>query len=209
MKDQKQAWNRLQKDDRVNHESKEPTDFAKEIQSLISPKFSILELGCGVGIDSYYFAQNGNKVLGTDFSEVAIDKNKESFKNPNLTFEVLDISKPFAFPGDIFDLVYARLSLHYFTDKVTKEVFKEIYRILKPGGILAFICKSIKDPLYGQGEQIEKDMFLRSSHVRHFFSKEYAEDVLRKMFEIKKLEEGEDIFYKEQSSFIKIIATKI
>jgi ubiquinone/menaquinone biosynthesis C-methylase UbiE len=103
--------------------------------------------------------------------------------------------------------VYARLSLHYFSDLTTKRIFSEIARVLKPNGYLCFLCKSTNDPLYGKGNEIEKDMYENKGHVRHFFSKEYATELMQQSFEIQTIEEGEETFYGSQSAFIKVIAT--
>src|SRR2546423_1913614 len=91
MNDQKLLWNRLHKTGQVN--LGQETDFAKEIQKIIPSQSELLELGCGNGNDSNYFAQNGHKVFATDFSEVAIENNRDKYKHKNLKFEVLDISK--------------------------------------------------------------------------------------------------------------------
>ena len=105
-----------------------------------------------------------------------------------------------------FDGVYARLSLHYFTDDVTKSIFREICRVLKPNGYLCFICKSTNDPLYGKGTEIEKDMFENNGHIRHFFSEDYAKSLLVNDFTIEKLESGDEKFYGKDSAFVKVIA---
>lgn len=208
MNDQQQLWNKLHKKGKVDHSLNKPTNFAEEVQSLIPPHSKIIELGCGVGNDSAYFARQGHNVLATDFSNVAIENNKKRFKENNLHFEILDMSKPMDFSDNLFDVVYARLTLHYFTDKVTKAIFKEIYRILKPNGLLCFLCKSTNDPLYGKGEQIEKDMFEENNHVRHFFSKEYIKECIEEIFNIQKLKTGQEDFYNSPSGFIKVIAAK-
>ncbi len=190
MNNQKTHWDKLHEAGKVDYYSENSTYFAKEVVKIIPEKSKVLELGCGVGNDSNFFVQIGHHVLATDFSDIAIDKNKQRYKQDNLQFEVLDISKPMKFPNNEFDVVYARLSLHYFTDRITKNIFQEINRILKPNGFLCYICKSVNDPLYGKGNKIEKDMYDENGHVRHFFSEEYAKKCLRNNFMIDKLEIG-------------------
>lgn len=208
MNDQKQLWDILHEKGKVDHFSDKPTKFAEEVQSLITPGSKILELGCGVGNDSAFFAQNGHQVLATDFSKLAIKNNRKHFKESNLQFEVLDMSKKMSLPDNSFDVVYCRLSLHFFTDKATKSIFRKLHRILKPNGLLCFLCKSTDDPLYGKGKQIEKDMFEENGHIRHFFSKDYVKELLNGMFKTEKLETGQEDFYNIPSSFIKLIAKK-
>lgn len=205
MQDWKRHWDELHSKGALDHYSKDPSSFAYEIAGLLPPHQKILELGCGAGNDSNYFAALGHKILATDFSDTAIQKNRENYHADNLTFETLDISKPLPFKNNSFDLVYARLSLHYFSNTTTREIFEEIKRVLKPGGLLGFVCKSNKDPLYGQGKMIEKDMY-ESDHVRHFFSKEYTQTLLDDNFLALKLEEGEEKFYSDTSAFVKVIA---
>jgi ubiquinone/menaquinone biosynthesis C-methylase UbiE len=204
--DQKQHWNLLHQNNKV--ETNEPTDFAKEVVSLIPSSGKLLELGCGTGIDAYFFGQQGMIVTATDFSEIVIADNKEKYSSPNLVFQVMDMSKKLQFANNEFDVVYSRLSLHYFTDSVTKSIFKEINRVLKPRGYLCIIGKSVKDPLYGKGELVEKDVFERNGHIRHFFSEVYLEDLLRDLFAINSIASGTDNFYGKPSAFIKVIAQK-
>ena len=205
-KDQKQHWNDLHLQDQADLE--EPTSFAKEVQNMIPPRSSLLEVGCGSGRDSFYFAEHGYSVLATDFSEVAVEKNKEKYQSENLSFEVLNISNKTSFKDNSFDVIYSRLSLHYFRDTDTKNIFEELHRILKPSGYLCFVCKSTEDPLYGNGTEIEKDMFESDGHIRHFFSEGYARECLREKFRIIEIESGKESFYSYPSAFVKVIAQK-
>lgn len=208
MNGQKDHWNELHTKGALDYFSKNPSLEALEFAKYLSPNSKILELGCGVGNDSNFFVSQGHTVSATDFSEIAIEKNKEFYKDPNLTFEVLDMEKPFQFEKNTFDAVYARLSLHYFTDVKTREIFKEISRILNENGLLCFVCKSTKDSLYGQGELIEPDMYRIKGHIRHFFSEEYVKDLLADDFVIDKIETGDEKFYEDISSFVKAVARK-
>lgn len=209
MQNQRKHWDGLHLKGVLDYFSADPSPFAYEIAELLPPYQKILELGCGTSSDSNYFSQLSHKVLAVDFSDVAIEKNREFYRNDNLTFEVMDISKHLPFKSNSFNLVYARLSLHYFTDDTTREIFDQITRVLKSGGLFAFVCKSVSDPKYGEGKMIERDMYELEGHVRHFFSKKYTEKLLKEKFEIIKIEEGEEKFYSEVSSFIKVIARKI
>lgn len=203
---QKDHWNALHAKGVLSHFSQNPSAFAVEVSEILSPNSKILELGCGIGNDSSFFASEGHRVLATDFSDVAINKNKELYEEKNLELEVLDIEKPTPFKNRTFDVIYARLSLHYFSDETTKKIIEELARILKPNGLLCFICKSTKDPLYGKGEKIEEDMYQLNGHVRHFFSEEYVKDLLSGNFTIEKIESGEEKFYDDPAAFVKVIA---
>ena len=208
--DQKSHWDILHKQGALKAFSDNPTNFAKEITKYIPPNSKILELGCGLGNDSYYFAKQRHAVIATDFSDEAIKQNNEKYKDARrLTFKVMDMNKsPYPFKENDFDCVYSRLSLHYFSDEITRKIVKEVFRILKHNGLLFFLCKSTGDPLYGKGRLIEKDMYEFNGHIRHFFSKDYSKDLLKGKFRILKLESGMEDFYGEKSGYIKVIAKK-
>lgn len=209
MDKQKSYWDNLHKIGKVDHYTDELSSFAEKVNDIIPQNSKILELGCGVGDDSYYFAKEGHRILATDVSDLAIEKNKKRFQHKNLTFKDLNIENLRSIPNDKFDVIYARLSLHYFTDAVTKKIFKEISRILKTGGHFCFVVKSPQDIKYGKGTEIEKDMYNDNGHIRHFFSEEYAKECLGNEFEVATIQSGEEKFYKEISAFVSVIGRKI
>jgi ubiquinone/menaquinone biosynthesis C-methylase UbiE len=186
----------------------EPRPLAQEVVAAMKPGDSLLELGCGVGSDARFFASKGLKVLATDFSKEVIEQDKQEGETPELTFAVLDISQSFSYPDQSFEIVYAYLALHYFTGVVTRNIFKEIHRVLKPGGKVYFTCKSTTDPLYGQGKQLEPDMYECDGHVRHFFSEAYAREILKGHFAIQKLDAIQGDYSGAKSHFIQCIAVK-
>jgi ubiquinone/menaquinone biosynthesis C-methylase UbiE len=207
MTDQKQFWNEAHKNSIIAAHSTKQTSFAEDSSKVLAPHSKILELGCGEGNDSIYFAEQGHEVVATDVAGAIIKQNSKRYDHPKLRFVQQDISQPFAFPDASFDAVYARLSLHYFTDAVTRKVFTEIARVLKPGGKLCFMCKSTEDRLYGRGTQIEPDTF-ESDHIRHFFSEEYAKDLLKQNFILEMIRSGKEEIYGKTSGFVKVVAAK-
>ena len=209
MKDQLEHWNHAHAEQWLRKHSTMQTAFAEEVNKLIPINSTILELGCGEGNDSIYFTQNGHVVTATDFSDVVIRQNTEKYTDDNLNFKVQNIQQPFNFSDTSFDVIYARLSLHYFPDQATHAIFKEIARVLKPGGVLCFMCKGTEDPIYGQGDKIEDDMYELNGHVRHFFSEEYAKDLLDQAgLTMERAESGKEMIYDRESAFVKIIAKK-
>lgn len=209
MKDQKRHWNNAHREQWLHKHSQRQTEFAEGVHSQIPTASSILELGCGEGNDSIFFAQKGHHVIAADFSDVAIHQNSERHHHNRLNFTEQDIAQPLAFTNDSFDVVYARLSLHYFTDAQTRRIFQEIARVLKPNGRLFFMCKSTDDPLYGKGQNIEADMFELDGHVRHFFSKKYAETMIEQAgLSPKEIVAGREKLYGHESAFIKASAVK-
>jgi ubiquinone/menaquinone biosynthesis C-methylase UbiE len=149
--DQKAVWEKKHGSDEHEKLRDTPSSFAPIAEKYFPRGAKIVELGCGVGRESAYFAKHGFEVVASDISENAITKNKEYFTKLNVVFTVLDMQKSLPYLDSSVDVVYANLSLHYYTDKVTREIFHEIWRVLKPGGMLAFACKSIHDFHYGKG----------------------------------------------------------
>ena len=207
MRDQRQHWEGIHRREPDHLYGPDPTSFARESAAWFPPASSILELGCGAGRDAAFFASLGHTVCATDFSATAIARNRAQHADvPNLSFLDLDTAEPLPFADGSFDVVYAHLSLHYFGDAVTRRVFGEIHRVLRPAGLLAFVCKSVGDPLYGHGTMIEPDMFEHEGHVRHFFSEAYARSCLADGFEVVRLECVDGQHHGRPSAFVKVIA---
>ncbi len=209
MRDQHELWNNAHKKHWLQAHSQQQTSFAEIAQATIPQHSTVLELGCGEGNDAAYFASQGHTVVATDFSEIIIAQNSKRYDHAGLQFIRQDISQPLPFPDNSFDAVYARLSLHYFTDAVTRTVFQEIARVLKPGGALCCMCKSTADPIYGKGEKIETDLFELDGHIRHFFSEAYMKRMIDQAdLSTEKLVSGTEMIYSRMSGYVQCIAIK-
>jgi SAM-dependent methyltransferase len=149
-----------------------PSMFAQYAIDFFPGTGKLIDLGCGQGQDSRYFAERGYQVIGTDFSEQGINFAKEKSKNFKIDFQVMDLAKPFPFPDASFDVVYSHLAVHYFDKAMTAAIFGGMARILKPGGILAVFVNSIHDPEYNTGTPIEEDYFEVNGMAKRYFSKE-------------------------------------
>jgi ubiquinone/menaquinone biosynthesis C-methylase UbiE len=89
------------------------------------------------------------------------------------------------FADETFDVVYASLSLHYFDEETTNLIFKEIYRILKPGGILAYITNPISDPQTKTYKKIDECFFEDPERLKkRYFTVDYAKQKAKGLFEI-------------------------
>ena len=108
---------------------------------------TILDFGCGHGVDSMKFVKLGaKKVLGIDPSKPMIDLAKKENKHSKIKF-VKTNGKILPLKAQQFDLVFANFVVHYLKD--TKKQFKEIARMLKPGGyfLAVFNCLTSDDKL--------------------------------------------------------------
>ncbi len=177
---QQQLWNSKWKN---LYPTAPVTSFAKRAVRFLKGKNkrTLLELGCGKGTDAIYFSKNGYNVTAVDFAESAIENLKR--RTDNVKAEVADILNYSS--KKKFDVIFANLSLHYFTDKDTRKIFKNISNLLKDDGYLFVRCKSDKDFLYGKGKTQAKDEFIYKNKFIHFFSKDYIKENLKDLEIIK------------------------
>jgi SAM-dependent methyltransferase len=153
-----------------------PSLFAESVINYLPPSGRLLELGAGLGQDSIYFANHGYDAVATD-----LETNKlQLLDYENITIMRVDLRQPLPFENGNFDIVYSHLALHYFDRQTTETIFREIYRVLKPGGIFAFFVNSISDPEYDTGVKIENDFFNINGVLKRYFSTDTANEFARK-----------------------------
>ena len=94
---------------------------------------SVLEIGCGAGIDSAEFARNGAMVTSTDLTRTGAELTRDLLKGIKLPARVIQCdAKSLPFKNEAFDCVYSFGVLHHFPEIET--ALAEIHRVLKPGG---------------------------------------------------------------------------
>ena len=98
---------------------------------------SVLEVGCGAGVDLARFAKGGAEVTGVDLAASAIDLARANFEQQGLEgrFEVAD-GERLPFPNNSFDLVFAHGVVQYTANP--QQLVEECHRVLKPGGEAVF-----------------------------------------------------------------------
>lgn len=93
---------------------------------------SILELGCGTGKNTVFFAQIGRRVHALDFSEGMIRKAKIKVEAANVRFEKADLTKRWPCNDRTYDLISCNLVLEHIQD--LPHIFSEAARTLKTDG---------------------------------------------------------------------------
>ncbi len=96
----------------------------------------VLDLGCGSGPYSVWFAERGAQVVGLDLSQtmISLARQRARERGVNADFRVGDVRDPLPFGDAEFDLVFSTTSLHYVED--LEATMREVARIVKPAALL-------------------------------------------------------------------------
>jgi ubiquinone/menaquinone biosynthesis C-methylase UbiE len=115
--------------------------FDQLLKGRIVPGMRVLDAGCGTGRNLVYFLRSGYEVFGVDESSAAIAQTRRlaSSSAPHLpadNFRVETVTQ-MSFEDAGFDVVLSSAVLHFARDEEQwQAMVKEMWRVLKPGGIL-------------------------------------------------------------------------
>ena len=96
----------------------------------------VLEIGCGAGRMTEFFAKDFKEVHGLDISGELVDYAKHRlYSLDNVSFAVND-GKSIPYGNGYFDLIFSYLVLQHIPEvDIVQDYFKDIKRTLKPGGL--------------------------------------------------------------------------
>lgn len=126
----------------------------------------LLGLACGGGQQGPMFAMHGYETTIMDFSESQLSKDVEVAKRENLYIKTVqaDMTKPFPFEYDSFDIIFCPVSNVYIEN--LDNMYSEAYRVLRKGGLLMIGYMNPWIYMYDGDEvwdQPEKELLLKYS----------------------------------------------
>ena len=156
----------------------------------------VLELGCGQGRDSIFFASKGLKVYAIDSSKIAIENLRIKSKRLNLDINLKNLNAVEGLPflDSHFDSVYSHMFYNMgFTDDELKFLFSESKRVLKNDGLLLFSVRNDKDIMYRKGTKTAENIYDINGFTIRFFTKQDINFFLDDNFKIQNIiEDYED-----------------
>ncbi|ADI73806.1 Methyltransferase type 11 [Methanohalobium evestigatum Z-7303] len=167
----------------------------------INPDYLVLDVGCGGGKAIQILADfcPYGKVHGIDYSEemvsMAQEVNNELVKNNHVEIKYGTVSS-IPYSDNTFDLVTA-FETYYFWPDLENDL-KEIYRVLKPEGVLLIV-----NEVYKNGNFDERNMeYVNTLDMHYHNPKEHKEILVKTGFT------SVETYTKPENNWITIIAKK-
>jgi SAM-dependent methyltransferase len=204
-----EIWNRVYRSD-SSFFGEDPSNFGLDCYEEFKEHGvkNVLELGCGQGRDTIFFASNGLDVVAIDSSQVAIDALSKIITEKNLPIKAIiyDVTEGIPFDNSYFDVVYSHMFFNMrFTDAQLKYLFGEVNRVLKIGALNLFSVRSDNDAMYRKGVEVEKSIYDINGFQIRFFTKSDLRNIsLSNGFEPYKITEA----YEEPASLFWVFARK-
>lgn len=143
-----------------------PSPFALFVGEALFAGATLVELGCGNGRDSIYFAGECElNVIAVDQCDGEILFLNECYGTERLKFRANDFTK--LHDGNKFDAVYSRFTLHAIDKAAEERTLQWAFNNLAIGGRLLIEARSTKDPLRGVGTALSDSEYV-TDHYRRF-----------------------------------------
>lgn len=176
----------------------QPSEAARKATDIFKKegRTKVLELGCGEGRDTIYFARNGIGVAALDYSREGLEavsrKAREAGLEGFIETRAHDIRNPLPFDDNLFDACFSHmLFCMALTTAELQSLSSEIRRVLTPGGLNIYTVRHTGDAHYKQGIHRGEDMYETAGFIVHFFTREKVE-LLAKGYEIVSVDEFEE-----------------
>ncbi len=102
---------------------------------FIRPRMKVLDLACGDGLDMAHYRELGAEVYGLDASHELVQIARA--RNPGSEILAGDFTERFPYEDHFFDIVLSKYAIQ--TAKDMSPCFREIARVLKPGGTFLYL----------------------------------------------------------------------
>jgi len=141
--------------------------FSKFVKKYLNENSSIIDIGCGDGRDSIYFAKNKIFTEGVDISKKAIEINKK-YENKFLKFTLLDLREINRI-HNIYDFAYCRFLFH----SISKDI---------EDNLLIWLSNNIKNLIFIE-TRISDEEFKNAKldHYRRYFNEEDFKNKLKSL----------------------------
>jgi len=110
-------------------------------------KDAVLEIGCGIGRMTEFFLKHFKNVHGIDISGLMLESARKRLNNlPGIKLQICD-GNTLNFSDNNFHLIFSYQTLQHIPAKeLIFQNLKEIYRVLKPGGIAKLHLRTGRGP---------------------------------------------------------------
>jgi tellurite methyltransferase len=115
------------------------SDWAREIARLVRPGDAVLDLGCGEGRDSVFFAGLGAAVTGVDLSTDGLAKARRLARQRGVRVRWIEGDMTEALPAGRFDLIFSCGTIHYVPRAERRALFRRLAAMTRPGGRQAHV----------------------------------------------------------------------
>lgn len=102
----------------------------------IGSETKVLDLCCGSGQATQVLVKYSQDVTGLDISPVSLQRAQRNV--PQAKY-VEALAQEIPFPDAQFDLVHTSVAMHEMKPSQLRQILKEVYRVLKPGGVFALV----------------------------------------------------------------------
>jgi len=202
LKYQKELWEKEYDKTKGLPTSKVQGDISSHIQSfsnsLAKNNISsglILDIGCGLGQDSYDLARFGYFVYGFDISHEAIKRARKSCPSElagRTIFEVMDGTKHWNYQDNFFTGTFDGTTfINFISERDINHYLSEVSRVTKNGGYSMFVTPVLPDEYYTSlvREQSSNIVKNHGGLWQRVYRKDELLSKLEDYFEIKKLDE--------------------
>jgi ubiquinone/menaquinone biosynthesis C-methylase UbiE len=167
---------------------------------------TFLDLGCGLGRHSIFFAENGFNVYSFDLSESGLEKFIEQTKKNKLSINIkLGDMLSLPYENNYFDCILAYHSIYHTDSFGIKQVISEINRVLRKNGeaFLTFNSKNNPSFLKSSNKIMDKNTVIKTEgnemNIPHYYVN--IEDIKKLLidFKIITIRQIEDIWDENSS----------
>lgn len=116
-----------------------PSAFAWTLRPLLVPGARVLELGCGEGRDSVFFARSGCDVTAVDVSAAGLRKAERLARLAGVTVRWVHDDAARYVPGGQFDVVYSCGAIHYVPRRLRAGLLARVKAATSPTGLHAHL----------------------------------------------------------------------